>query len=231
MDGNTWQRYRLLTERGDEPTFFLEPDNPDDWPAHFTAAGFGPLTQYYSAANTDLDRVDPRTSAIAARWEARGLTFRHLDLARFDDELRRIHALSLEAFAGNFLYTPIDVDDFIGQYRGVRPYVRPELVLIAEHEGLPVGYLFALPDLLQVQRGQPVDTAIAKTMAVHPHLGGEGLGGLLMARTHETAHRLGYRRVIHALMHEGNASRRISSHTARLIRRYTLFARPLARLA
>src|SRR5262245_39955865 len=33
MDGNTWERYRLVTERGDEPPFFLEPDNPDDWPA------------------------------------------------------------------------------------------------------------------------------------------------------------------------------------------------------
>src|SRR6185437_7052476 len=24
MDGNTWRRYRLIVERGDEPTFFLE---------------------------------------------------------------------------------------------------------------------------------------------------------------------------------------------------------------
>src|SRR5688572_23781145 len=26
MDGNTWRRYRLLTERGTEPPFFMEPD-------------------------------------------------------------------------------------------------------------------------------------------------------------------------------------------------------------
>src|SRR5512134_3810448 len=32
MDGSAWRRYRLITERGTEPTFFLEPDNPDDWP-------------------------------------------------------------------------------------------------------------------------------------------------------------------------------------------------------
>jgi len=29
MDGSTWHRYRLPTERGAEPTFFLEPDNPE----------------------------------------------------------------------------------------------------------------------------------------------------------------------------------------------------------
>src|SRR3990170_9113257 len=33
MDGNTWRRYRAVTERGTEPSFFLDPDNPDDWPA------------------------------------------------------------------------------------------------------------------------------------------------------------------------------------------------------
>ncbi|MBV9712853.1 MAG: hypothetical protein JO011_18285, partial [Ktedonobacteraceae bacterium] len=32
MDGSTERRYRLLSERGTEPPFFLEPDNPDDWP-------------------------------------------------------------------------------------------------------------------------------------------------------------------------------------------------------
>ena len=32
LDGSTWRRYRLVTERGVEPPFFMEPDNPDDWP-------------------------------------------------------------------------------------------------------------------------------------------------------------------------------------------------------
>ena len=61
----------------------------------------------------------------------------------------------------------------------------------------------------------------------HPECGGAGVGSLLMARCHEMARGLGYTRVIHALMHEDNKSRKISSHSARPIRRYTLFARPL----
>jgi GNAT superfamily N-acetyltransferase len=227
MDGSTWQRYRLITERRDEPVFFLEPDNPDDWPGHFAGAGFTPLAQYYSAVNDDLERADPRVPAVAARWESERVTFRPLDPDRFEDELCRIHALSLESFEGNFLYTRLGEEEFVGQYRGLRPHVVPELVLLAERDGLLVGYLFAVPDLLQARRGQPVDTVIAKTMAVHPGCGGGGLGTLLMARTHEAARRLGYRRVIHALMHQANPSRKISGHGARLIRRYTLFARPL----
>src|ERR1700677_660183 len=37
MDGNTWRRYRFVTDRGNEPPFFLEPDNPDEWPRYFVA--------------------------------------------------------------------------------------------------------------------------------------------------------------------------------------------------
>ncbi len=63
MDGSTWHRYRLVTDRGTEPTFFLEPDNPSDWPMHFTNAGFSPVSSYLSALNPDISRVDPRLLA------------------------------------------------------------------------------------------------------------------------------------------------------------------------
>jgi hypothetical protein len=50
---------------------------------------------------------------------------------------------------------------------------------------------------------------------------------LLLAEVHEAARRLGFRRAIHALMHETNRSRNLSAHYSRTIRRYTLFARRL----
>jgi L-amino acid N-acyltransferase YncA len=69
---------------------------------------------------------------------------------------------------------------------------------------------------------------ILKTVAVDPVLGGMGLGGVLMDQVHRTAHGLGFRRAIHALIHETNVSRRLSDRTARTIRRYSLFSRRLA---
>jgi GNAT superfamily N-acetyltransferase len=227
MDGNTWQRYRLMTDRGSEPIFFLEPDNADDWPAHFTASGFTALAEYYSAVNTDLGHADRGLDEIERQASDHGITLRSLELNRFEDELRAIHALSLLSFRENFLYTAIDVDDFIAQYRGIRPYIRPELVLVAERARQAVGFLFIVPDILQAERGQSIDTVIFKTVAVHPDHAGMGLGRLLIGRGHAAAYKLGYRRAIHALMHEKNRSRRISGHSAHVIRRYTLFARPL----
>jgi GNAT superfamily N-acetyltransferase len=227
LDGTTWNRYRLLSERGTEPPFFLEPDNPDDWPGHFTAAGFSALATYSSAVNEDLKRPAPGMDEAARRAEAEGMTWRTLDLGRFEDELRAVHAVSLESFRHNFLYSPIGVEAFLAMYQSLRPFLRPELTLLLERRGTLVGYLLGVPDHLQAQRGGPIDTAVFKTMAVHPDFMGRKLGGLLMARAHQAADRLGYRRVIHALMHEDNRSRAISQHTARTIRRYTLYARAL----
>jgi len=98
VDGNTWQRYRLLTERGSEPPFFLEPDNPDEWPGQFTAAAFTSLAQYYSALNEDLATEDPRIVEMERRVADQGITINPLQLERFDDEMRRVHALSLPQF-------------------------------------------------------------------------------------------------------------------------------------
>ncbi len=227
MDGNTWQRYRFVTERGTEPPFFLEPTNPEDWPGHWTAAGFAPLARYHSALTTDLATRDPRSAETTRTLTERGITIRPLDLADFGAELARVHALSLVSFANNFLYSPISSQEFAEQYAPLRAFIRPELALLAEHAGELIGFIIAVPDLLQAKRGVVVDTAIAKTMAVHPAHAGSGLGGYLMDRVHAAMHTLGFRRAIHALFHSENRSGKISLRSAVPIRTYTLFARRL----
>ena len=228
MDGNTWRRYRLVVERGSEPPFFLEPTNPDDWPAHYAAAGFTPLAHYFSALNTDLSRRDERMAAVAERLTGVGVTMRPIDLAQFDRDLERIYSVAEVAFREAFLYTPLPEQAFAMQYQRIRQYLRPELVLIAEHGDRAVGFAFTIPDVLEGARGIPPRTAIIKTLAVLPDRTYAGLGSLLSDRSHAAAGALGYERVIHALMHESNKSRNISAHTGAPLRRYALFGRPLA---
>jgi GNAT superfamily N-acetyltransferase len=227
MDGNTWRHYRLVTHRGGEPAFFLEPDNPDDWPGHFADAGFTPIASYRSSLNTDLAYIDPRVKSVADRLGGAAVTIRPIAMDRLEEELRRIHALSLVSFRANFLFSPITLPEFLDQYRSIRPYIHPELVLLAEQGSRLVGLLFALPDLAQAQRGERVDTLILKTLAVLPERAFAGLGSLLATRCHQTARQMGFTRVIHALMHEANGSRVMSERYGKTIRRYALFARPL----
>lgn len=223
MDGNTWRRYRFVTDRGTESPFFLEPSNKPEYPDQWRTAGFEELAGYTSGATTDLTHSDPRLNRVRARIAEAGITLRPIDPADFESELRRIFAMSLVSFQSNFLYTPISEAEFLGMYRAIEPYVRPELTIVAEEESRAVGFLFAVPDLTHPSP----DTIIIKTLAVLPGRRYAGLGALLAEECHKTAARLGYRRAIHALMYDGNESRNISNHTGETIRRYSVFSRRL----
>ncbi len=227
MDGNTWRRYRLVTEPGTEPPFFLEPVNPSAWPAWWRAAGFGALAEYYSTATSDLTIRDGRLDAVADRMRALGVTLRPFRAGEFEAELRRIYEVSVVSFQENYLYTPLPEASFVGQYRVLEGKLRPELVLLAEHAGRPVGYVFATPDFAELQRGVPLRTVIVKTLAVLPGRAYAGLGALLLGEVHAAAVKLGFTRAIHALMHANNRSRNLSAHYADTIRRYSLFSRRL----
>src|SRR5262245_10798657 len=160
MDGNTWRRYRFVVERGVEPTFFLKPDNTDDWVQHWQHAGFATLATYTSAMNDDLGRADPRTAPALERLRDAGISIRTLDTGRLEAELHDLFRLSLAAFKRNALYTPIGEEEFAQQYRAVLPFVRPELVFLAERNNALVGFMFGLPDVLQARRGSAIDTVI-----------------------------------------------------------------------
>lgn len=226
MDGNTWRRYRVLTERGGEPAFFMEPDNPDWWRESFEKAGFAPLSVYSSSLVSDLGRSDSRVARTLKRLTSQGVKIRNLDPTRFEDDLRLIYQVSVVSFTGNYLYTELQEAAFLAQYLPYKDKIRPELVYIAEFDRAPVGYLFAIPDYAEAVRGERVRTVIGKTLAVLPGRRFGGLGVVLTSLLHERALALGYERVIHALQHEENDRvRNMSEHFGSIMRRYTLYSR------
>ncbi|MEX1021230.1 MAG: GNAT family N-acetyltransferase [Litorilinea sp.] len=232
LDGSTFRQYRFVTQRRglapEEPPFLLEPQNPDAWPQHFIDAGFAPIARYISALGT-LAPTDPSLAKLRTRAQAAGAILRPVNLAHFSDELEHIYAVVTASFRDNFLYRPLDFAEFREQYLPLQKYIQPELAWLAEKAGQVVGFIFAVPNLAQAQRGETVDTVIIKTVAVLPQSGVLGLGNLLTAQCQQAAYRLGYRRVIHALMHVDNISTRISRRYAQTMRGYTLFAKTLAR--
>jgi GNAT superfamily N-acetyltransferase len=226
IDGSTWRQYRFAGEGSLPAPFFLEPSNPRDWPADWAASGFSPLATYASAITDDFTADHQRTGEARDGLRNLGITVRPFDIVRPDAELQAIFHLLLASFERNFLYAPIAEEEFLHDGRTLLPFVRPELTFLAERDGQLVAFLMALPDVLQAQRGRPVDTVIVKTVAVAPILHGSGVGSALVTLAHDRAQSLGFRRAIHALMHDSNPSLRISRRSARVFRRYALLARP-----
>lgn len=227
MNGSTWARYRFVVEEPGadpvRPPFLGEPQNPRDYPRQFAEAGFRELAWYESRITYDLTTTNPRATAAEQEARARGIAIAPLDLDRFDDELRDLHALSTRAFSGNLYYTPIAQATFEAMYRPMRALIDPDFVTMARTaQGQLIGYAFAYPDPLDLADGRP-QRLIVKTLAVDPEWRSLGLGALLVERLHAAARTKGLRAIIHALMHVANNSMKISAHTAGVYRRYALY--------
>jgi len=225
MNGSTWSRYRLAlrASESDPPPFLAEPWNPARYPDDFAAAGFVPEAHYESREDDRLDEDARDAEQLAESVRRAGVRVRTLDLARFDEELAALFALSLSAFADNLFYTPIDLPAFRAQYEKMRPFIDPELVLIAEDaRGRPVAFQFAYQDPLAPPGLPP--RVIVKTVATSVAMRGLGLGGHLLDRIRRRARALSCGSVIHALIHAHNLSLRMSArHHGRQFRRYALY--------
>lgn len=224
MDGNTWRRYRFVTEQGPEAPYFMEPVNPPEWPVQWHQAGFRPIADYTSSLTDDLEPSNERILSIRQRLTAAQIQIRPLRATDFTAELQRIYQVAHVAFKKNYLYTPLSETDFLTQYLPVQPLIDGDYCLIAEADQQPVGFVFSIPDML---RRPSADTLIIKTLAVLPGRRYAGLGALLMDEVHQTARRKGIKRVIHALMHKSNHSTNLKSDSMHVFRHYTLFGRTL----
>ncbi|HEY3814903.1 MAG TPA: hypothetical protein VGL66_16920 [Caulobacteraceae bacterium] len=199
MDGDTWSRHRLVVESDGRAPFLMEPSNPEHYPGAFDQADWPVIARYASAEG-------PLTPA-QSKPLCKGVALRAFDPVRTEEDLERIHALSLKAFAGNFLYRPQSLPRFLASYRPLLPALDPELIVLAEDDaGALQGFLFAAPDLSAAADDRAV---VLKTYASVKR----GLGSQLTQRLYERAAARGYTRVIHALMHHDNLS---AQHSAKL---------------
>ena len=214
MNGDTWHSYRLVSGTDNSPAYFMEPQNPAFYPEIFQQSGFDVIGAY-SSGRVDL------TTTHSDYADIEGINICPFSTQSANSELEKIYQLSLKAFAGNFLYTPIGREEFMALYTPVLPYLVPDFVLMAETDnGELQGFLFAVPDYAQ---GTKPDQIIVKTYASRRR----GLGRTLLDLIHLKAKQAGFHYAIHALMHENNVSRQRSERYGHSFRQYSLYGRKI----
>jgi GNAT superfamily N-acetyltransferase len=228
VDGTTWRRYRFVTERGERPPFLLEPDNPDTYPEQLRAAGYAPLAHYISAEESLLGIRDIRAERAAARLRSAGVTVRPFDPTRLAAELDAMYDVACKAFASSLLFSPLDRTAFHQLYAPLREQIDPDFIRIAEHDGRPVGFAFGIVDPSGCAPGEAPHSLVGKTQARLADQRYAGLGAVMLDDVRKRARERGLDRLVHALIREDNIARNASQRTARVFRRYSLFARGIA---
>lgn len=77
------------------------------------------------------------------------ITMRPINMNDFDNEVKRINAVYNQAWEHNWGFVPMGDKEFAYTARNMRQIIDPDLALICEHEGQPVAFLLALPDINQ----------------------------------------------------------------------------------
>jgi len=149
MNGSIWSSYRLRREGACEERPFLgEPYNRPYYEGILASCGF---TVAYTWESQFVKKA-PLQGKDAARYNmlegskyAQSITVRSLQ--NFDEDIRTIHKLAMNAFAGFYLFHEIDEATFVGLFAGLEPLCDKRTALIASNkEGQPIGFAIALPD-------------------------------------------------------------------------------------
>lgn len=227
LDGDTWHPYRLTTDDCAHPPFLLDRLTPLEWSDWFMEAGFVPIADYRSTKAPTGTYADAQADAWQKRFDRGEFRLSFLDPDRYEVILEEIHALCLESFAKNFLFSPVSREEFLDLYLPLGPRLIPELVQLAYEGEKLIGFCLSLPDFSQQMRGGPMDTAILKTFARNPDPRYKGLGAWLFRNSHILAEKRGFSFLITAFMHTEKASYRLAKQIGKDIRKYALFGLPL----
>lgn len=216
MEGDTWHAYRLISDRGTQSPFLMEPSSADHDQAAFKAAGFDVVSSYFSAsaALSELPGPQPKDTDVFSieTWDGKDP----------DALFTQVYDLSCAAFADNPFYKHITLEGFLAMYRPVVPMLKQDLILFARNKaGALVGFLFGIPNYAE---GPTPTAVILKTYASSQ----KGAGHWLSYQFYVNAKALGFETAIHALMHDDNLSAvRSGLNGADVFRRYALMGRTL----
>ena len=207
INGSTWKKYRV-TLPSDNPPFLLDNYNKPYYAKLFELCGFETIANYTSSICRNLTRDYSRIDKFEKIFTQKGVKIRKFDPNNFERDIRKIYEVSIKSFVNNFLYTPIEFEEFYKMYEPVKNFLNPEWVLLAENEkNEPIAFVFGIDNLYN----RSEKSLIIKTLAQIPNYKYRGLGSYLTELLHKKAHYAGYDNVIHALMHENNVSANILS--------------------
>lgn len=237
----------VLTEGFQYPPRIMMPYNPPYYPALLEQAGLRPIHELLSY-EVDVPSVLPQgIGRVAAGASARGARIRSLDPARLAAEAESFRRIYNAAWAENWGFVAMSEAEMAWMAAQLRQVLVPDLALIAEWDGQPVGFFLCLPDLnpaLRLLRGRitpwgllrflwrrrRVETLRVILLGVVPEYRRRGVEALLLQEGFHAVRRLRYRLAELGWILEENAVTRRTAERwdARLVKRYRLYEAPVS---
>jgi GNAT superfamily N-acetyltransferase len=198
----------------DSPPTIMMPYNRPYQVAFVERFGMTKVRDLLAYKMESTDRPTDRLVRIAEKIKGReGARIRCLNMRRFDEEVENINQVYNKAWARNWGFVPMSRDEFRHMAQDLKQIVDPDLVMIAEVNGNPVGFSLALPNINQAlihTNGRLFPFGLLKllwhtkirntvnsirilTMGIIPEYQKRGLDTVLMLETYNTGVGKGYK--------------------------------------
>jgi len=252
MDYSMNYQAGLLVEGFDTPQRVMMNHNPayyadllEDWGLEKAKDLYA---WWFDAENPSLDAWTGRAARLAKRG---GIAIRHIDFADFENEVERCLSVYNQAWEHLWGFVKMTQDEFRHMAYQLKQMAVPELLLLAEVEGQPVGFCVTLPDfneairplngrltswglptgLFKLLRGMKrIQSARMVTLGVLPGYRRRGIAELLILQAFQYGrHQLGYRGAELSWTLEDNdlINRTIESVGAKVYKRYRIYERKI----
>ena len=161
----------LLVEGFDSAPMVMMPYNPSYYLPLYESLGLKgvrDLYAFYLSADTEAPQ---RIMKIVERVKrTTGLKLRHIDLKHLDDELKIIHRLYNQTLDRNWGFVPITLEDLRFAAGDLKAIIDPEMVLIAEKDGVPAGFSMCIPNVNEIMAKTRGNSAVVRVLKFLWHL-------------------------------------------------------------
>jgi len=138
----------LLVDGFDSSPSVMMTYNPPSYPKLMEAVGLRKAKDLLAYWSTPSDVDGKRIERVADRaTRAQGVAIRPIRMDQFAEELDLVWNLYNAAWTRNWGFVPMTREEFLHVAAEMKQILKPDLTLIGEVEGRPVGFALALPNI------------------------------------------------------------------------------------
>lgn len=145
---NHYSELGLQVSRFDRPPSFFQTYNPPYYEELLVSSGFREVARFHTRRNEHIaSYVSNHLRPWKEPMEVPEYTVRCVNMKDLPNELERIREVCNDAFADNWHFLPLSREEYLFAAEYLHLVTRPELVIIVEHKGVPVGVLECVLDV------------------------------------------------------------------------------------
>ncbi len=143
-----WDETGLLVEGHDTPPTYMMGYSAAQYEAWVTQAGYAGIQDLFTYALPISNGFGELTSRIVAMGERSDkIRIRRVEKARFDEEASLLLSILNDAWSDNWGFVPLTESEIAHVGKKLKPIVYEHLIMVAEVDGEPVGFMMTIPDM------------------------------------------------------------------------------------